>query len=103
MMQLECQYGREFILPPVIHSYLTDVIGQLQIQQQQQQHQQKGRVVGGDRATAPRRRCRGISVTSATEDDVRPRIISESQISETISQTNMHGSNYHESKRPCRP
>ena len=63
----------------------------------------EGRVVGGDRATAPRRRCRGVSVTSAAEDDVRPRIISESQISETISQTNMHGSNYHESKQACRP
>ena len=45
----------------------------------------------------------GVSVTSVAEDDVRPRIISESQVSKTISQTNIHGSSYHESKRACRP
>ena len=63
----------------VIHSYLTDVIGQLDLQQQQQQQQR-----GGYRGAA-------LLFSEQLRDHVRATIISETQISATISQTNIHG------------
>ena len=80
MMQLKCQYGLEFMVAAVIHSYLTDVIGQLDLQQQQQQQQQRG----GYRGAA-------LLFSEQLRDHVRATIILETQISATISQTNIHG------------
>ena len=60
----------------VIHSYLLDVIGQLDLQQQQQR--------GGYRGAA-------LLFSEQLRDHVRATIILETQISATISQTNIHG------------
>ena len=52
--------------------------------------------MGEHRASAP-------LLFPKARDDVRAVIISESQISATISQTNIHGKVYHESKQDQRP
>ena len=56
----------------------------------------EGRVMGEHCASAP-------LLFPEAGDDVRAVIISESQISATISQTNIHGKVYHVSKRDRRP
>ena len=72
---------------------LTDVTAAVEIQQQQQQQQQqrqqqqqhRRRSHGRGRRHHANRSCRRLAaVTPVAEDDVRARIISEPQVSETI-------------------
>ena len=88
---------------------LTDVTAAVEIQQQQQQQQQQRQQQQPQRRRSRGRRRRHRAAAAALlspqllKMTLRARIISESQVSKTISQTKIHGKVYHLSKQDLRP